>query len=687
MTTHHQGQLALKDIAELADVSRSAVSNWKSRYDTFPDPVEDSPARRPLFEFSEVLTWLNSEDLLPDNWETNAISLIITSAINPLAVTTSDTAAAALISLAILAAHKRSDGALGEEWTTITNAATADDVDSALTQILTQLDHDLLPSSAISHLLDSLHSAPPSALSTLVSGLSQVSKENYGAAAHVIIDTFFSSGGRSTYGYYATTSSTASSLIANAAGTTTSTGDTIFDPTCGIAGTLGALSNLTEDVTLIGNDINRTAVTIASLYTDLAGLPATFTYADILTDDPQPELRAQTIVSEPPLGIRLESQSAKTVTASLQASLGVTVPGAIAADAAFLAYPIHHLAPEGRAYVLTNLSLCSHSRLAQFRQNLVARGAVEAVIQLPRRLLTHTSVATALWVLRAPNPANATEPVLLADASNVQNPEEHIAQWLQAMRTGQETTIPTGSATLAEMITQDNTLLPSQLLSSAPDTEQVLENYDQSWGQLMDTARAVRNTLPEQIPPAGELPTTSAVTPLAELGSITRVTSHYRKGDEEPTEGAISAQLIPLRDQDKPTQEVFIKADTPTVHRGDLLIPHHAEIPARVFDATEGTWVAPTGMFVLRVTGTDFRPEYLAACVNASFNAANDVGVIPRRKLSQIHIPLLSVDEQEKVLTTTGQLQQLAKYAQQLRQQAEAASDATMHIIRYGADI
>lgn len=687
MTTHHQGHLALKDIAELADVSRPAVSNWKSRYSTFPDPVEDSPARRPLFEFSEVLAWLRLEDLLPKDWEANAIRLIIPSAINPLAVTTSDTAAAALISLAVLAVRKHDGGTPGEEWATITSATSVDDVHPALTQLLTQLDHDLLPSSDISHLLDSLHSVPPSALSTLVSGLSQVSKDNYGAAAHVIIDTFFSSGGRSTYGYYATTSSTASSLIANAAGTTTSTGDTIFDPTCGIAGTLISLSDLTEDVTLVGNDINRTAVAIASLYTYLVGLPATFTYADILTNDPQPELRAQTIVSEPPLGIRLEPQTARTVTASLQASLGVTVPGAIAADAAFLTYPIHHLAPEGRAYVLTNLSLCSHDRLAQFRQNLVARGAVEAVIQLPRRILTHTSVATALWVLRAPNPANATEPVLLADASNAQNPEEHIAQWLQAMRTGQETTIPTGSATLAEMITQDNTLLPSQLLRSTPDTEQVLANYDQSWGQLTDTALAVRNVLPEQTTPADQLPTASAVTSLAELGSITRITSSYRKDDEEPTEEAISAQLIPLRDQVKPTKEVSIKADSPTVHRGDLLIPQHAEVPARVFDATEGTWVAPAGMFVLRVTGTDFHPEYLAACVNASLNTAEDGGMTPRRKLSQIHIPLLSVDEQQKVLTVISQLQQLAEHAQRLHQQAETASDATMHVIRYGADI
>lgn len=683
MTTHPQGQLALKDIADLAEVSRPAVSNWKARYPTFPTPVEDSPARRPLFEFSEVLTWLESEDLLPDTWQTNAMRLIITSAINPLTIATSNTAAAALLSLAILAAHKHSDGTLQEEWATITNAG---DVLTALTQILSRLDHDLLSSDDIARLVDNIRSAPPSTLHTLVSGLAQVNKDNYGTAARIIIDTFFGSGGRSTYSQYATTTSAASSLIANAAGTTVIPGATIFDPTCGIAGTLLALHNLSTDLSLVGNDIDRMAVTIASLQTYLADIPATFTHANILTNDPHPQLQAHTIISEPPFGMRLEDTTLTTVTASLQTSLGITVPGPLAADAAFLTYPLHHLAPEGRAYVLTNLSTCSQGRLAQFRQNLIARGAVEAIIQLPRKLLTYTSLATALWVLRAPDATRATEPVLLADASNAKDPADHIAEWLHAMREGRDTTIPTGSTTLAEMITQDSTLLPSLLLNRAPDKGEVLADYKQAWNQLTDTVHTVSDTLSAQAGSAEELPASSSVLPLTELGSVTRIRARYRKTDEEPADGAIAAQLIPFRDRGEPAEEVFIGADTPTVQPGDLLIPNQAGVPARVFTTNEGTWVAPTGMFVLRVTGDQFEPEYLAACINAPFNEVDDGGMIPRRKLSQIQIPLLSLPEQQKVLATTSQLQQLAEQAQKLHRQAEAASAAAMNVIRYDTD-
>ena len=39
------GHLTLKDIAELAQVSRPAVSNWRKRYDDFPQPVAESTPR------------------------------------------------------------------------------------------------------------------------------------------------------------------------------------------------------------------------------------------------------------------------------------------------------------------------------------------------------------------------------------------------------------------------------------------------------------------------------------------------------------------------------------------------------------------------------------------------------------------------------------------------------------------
>ncbi|MBO0824064.1 MAG: N-6 DNA methylase [Actinobacteria bacterium] len=53
------------DIARLAGVGRSAVSNWRRRYAGFPRPVAGTPAS-PLFALIEVETWLHRQGRLLD---------------------------------------------------------------------------------------------------------------------------------------------------------------------------------------------------------------------------------------------------------------------------------------------------------------------------------------------------------------------------------------------------------------------------------------------------------------------------------------------------------------------------------------------------------------------------------------------------------------------------------------------
>ena len=78
------GQLAIKDIAAVADVSRAAVSNWRARHDDFPQPTQDSPQRRPLFDLQEVITWLKKKDLLPEGADKKQAALALTAAANEL---------------------------------------------------------------------------------------------------------------------------------------------------------------------------------------------------------------------------------------------------------------------------------------------------------------------------------------------------------------------------------------------------------------------------------------------------------------------------------------------------------------------------------------------------------------------------------------------------------------------------
>ncbi|AMK79457.1 N-6 DNA methylase [Corynebacterium glutamicum] len=680
MTTSYQGQLSLKDIAELAGVGRPAVSNWRARNESFPAPVKDSSPRRPLFHFNEIMEWLIAEESLPDNWQANATSMFVSSAINPLSASSGDTVRVAILALAVLAAHKNNKV---ETWSNFQDAD--ENIHSALHQFLSPLAPHVLSSDQLEDIITSAKSVAGVVLETLVSGLERINKDSYGHAAQMIIDAFFGRAGRSVFGQYAT-SATVSKLLINAASTTTDAGATIFDPTCGTSGVLLGLGSRIDNATIIGNDVNKDSITISILRAYLEGLDASFTASDVLVHDPQPQLRADTIISEPPFSLRVGSEDFKSVTDSITALLGVKIPQASSGDAAFLTYPINHLSSKGRAYVLTAPSLCVLDRLDDFRRNLVARGMVEAIVQLPQKLLNTTSIATTLWVLRTPDQSKDAAAVLLADASNVEFPDEHIAEWLTAMRKGKTTTIPTGSITLADMVTEGSNLLPSHVLAQLPSSDEVFHTFDESWISLSNTAQSIKEILPSSKPAVEDIPTTSSMAPITKLESITRIATRSWKHDEERPEDTVSAHLIQPRNSED-SSEIFIKGDAQTLLPGDILIPSIAVTPAWVFGDKSGKWVAPSSIFALRVNDDSFLPEYLAACINAPFNVHEDGTRIPRRRLTDIKIPLLSIEEQQKVVEVSESLQRLAEQAKQLAAEAEATSSAVANLIYFGADV
>jgi hypothetical protein len=54
---NHDATVSAADIARLVDVGRAAVSNWRRRFDDFPQPVGGSAAS-PLFSLTEIEAWL-----------------------------------------------------------------------------------------------------------------------------------------------------------------------------------------------------------------------------------------------------------------------------------------------------------------------------------------------------------------------------------------------------------------------------------------------------------------------------------------------------------------------------------------------------------------------------------------------------------------------------------------------------
>lgn len=679
MTAQYQGQISLKDIAELAGVGRSAVSNWRKRNSDFPAPVEGSPERRPLFHFSEVISWLENQDLLPDNWKANLTEPLVISAISPLAIGLEDGESASLVALAALAVRKKGDAA---DWQ---NLLVDKDVRAALSQFLAPLAPDVLSQDQLNEVIANIPSKSDDELNTLVSGLMKLDENSYGDAARIIIEQLFGKAGRGNLGFY-TTSTTVSQLLINAASTTAEDGDIVFDPTCGTSTTLLGAGARISEATVIGNDVSQNAVTTSILRAYLEEVPATFTTSDILTADPQPDLRADTIISEPPFSMR----PAPGIFKPVEALLGISLPPSSSADPAFLTYPVTHLAEKGRAYVLTSPNLCFNDRLDEFRRQLVARGIVEAIIQLPEKLLNTTSISTMLWVLRAPDSSRANDPVLLADASDAQSPEENVAEWLEAMRQGKETAIPTGSITLVDMITEGSNLLPSHVFKESLSPDEATQDFHTSWEDLAGTVHTIGALMPTDKPAVDSLLKPFNALPISKMEAVTRVHSQVYpregRGPRNPGRGPIPAWMISLREGGSPGEALAFTEDS-ILRPGDVLVPHMASKPAWVFNVTESRWVAPSSVHVFRVKDASILPEYLVACVNAPFNEPNDGSKLPRRRMSEIKIPQIDVSEQKKIVNLIKTLRELSQRAKTLEKQSQTALDAAMNLVYFGADM
>ncbi|MGV3153122.1 MULTISPECIES: HsdM family class I SAM-dependent methyltransferase [unclassified Corynebacterium] len=675
------GQLTIKDVAVVADVTRAAVSNWRARHEDFPQPTPDSPPRRPLFDLQEILAWLKSKDLLPKGAEKKRAELALTAAANELRAAHIDPISATTLALYLLALRKQTDtGHDSSGWQQVRTAATTGDLIQALEQAPVPAGLDgatMLPWAQIRDLLADESAA------NLVAGIGQADSEDYAAAAETIIDAFLGLGGRGDISAFGSSTSLSSKLLATAAATTTTAGETVLDPACGIGGTLIDLNTKVGNLTLFGTDIYSAPAAIAQLHAYLVDVDATFTWADSLAHDPHLGTTFGTIVSEPPLGARIQPEVATKLVAS--SGLDVRVPRY--SDDSFLIYVSTHLAPGGYGYVLTTVGAGFRRDMAQLRQTLVARGCVEAVIQLPAGLLSYSRVPTLLWVLRAAQDTPDTS-ILIADATKATSAEIEIGHWLEDMRAGRATSIPVRTLSLAELITLNGDLTPSKLLREELDSDEAaaslrasLSLLEKSVGQIQELQADDTRQLTQ--PPAAAQHST--LQQLIDTGAVAAHRGRHRPHADDTVRDGIEAFLVPIREKGEDPETVIAPRTSRWLQDGDVLVPTIAHLPARVFTGDGHKWVAPTGVTVLEITDSGLDPTYLAACINASFNEPADLGTtIPRRDFKHLEIPILESERQQQVLDSLTRLEKLRQAAATLDRETRAMTDAFLNVVRYG---
>lgn len=640
-----EGLVSPSDIADIAGVSRGAVSNWRKRTKAFPEPIAGTPSK-PLFSRGEVTEWLErhasktrNELVRPKVGESGEMD--VWSALNLLRERLSaDDAAELVLSLAV--ARKTGD-------------ETPIEVPSISEKTL------LLVKAAVERVETSgLAAAGDFALERLARSQGKLGA-NFGFV-----------GSRTTM------------LLANLAAART--GGVLYDPACGIAAALiESVSQGARPSRLVGHDINQRALAIAYQRATLHDVDIELTLTDVLSEDVDPILRADVILLEPPFGIRLDASRRLT-----DARFDFGAPPRSSADTAWLQHAIAHLSDAGRAYVLSPAgTLFRGGEEGRIRAELVKHGCVEAVVGLPGKLLPHTSIPLALWVLRRPLPEAAIEHVLFIDAAETVSPEHDVATWLTDADARES--VPHVDVAITDVLAAKSVLTPQHWVDRTEhDPLDVANAYQQGWSAINHTMKELQNVLKSFEHFANfSKSRVMTVRELIDQGVLDLRTGRPRDRYEDAP-GELQKRLATASDvRDGTLREIGIDTDyddyPELTWEGDVLVTTMNTIRARVDEA--GGHLPSTGVYRLRVRDRDvLSPGYLAIALSGNWNERFQGGsTIQRASIKDLEVPLVPLSEQHDIQLAVLSIQLLHEQSAYLAEEAKTVGTALLDAVRCNA--
>lgn len=659
--------LSPSDIADFAGVRRPVVSNWRRRHADFPPAVAGSEAK-PLFARDAVIAWLRQRGHKIEDGDAGGQVWFALNALRD-RVRMEDAADFVMLIATlkcvnpatferVVRTHPAEQGvALREAVSELRKAPGLQDLREPSTGLL-----ELQPS-----------------LSLVVEAIAGARDRDLAAAIDAVLERLSRSqikGGAESGFVGSRTSALLASLVGDGDGS-------VYDPACGIANVLIQISEGGTVRQLVGSDINRDALRVGAQRALLHGVSVHLVAGDVLMSDPLPDLRADVVVAEPPFGMAWDPSLA---TSDPRFAFGV--PPRMASDLAWVQHAIAHLAPNGRAFVLTYPgALFRAGSERQIRANLLSAGCVEAVVALPPKMLPHTSIGPALWVLR---PRTDPGEVLLVDASDVHvdHVADKVATWLgRAGSPPGEPDVPHAVIPVVELLAAGAALAPARWVGEqSVDESSIADSFARGASALARTLRMIADSslafdeladIPEsRIATVRELIETGVVE--LQLGRLDRARNL------DPAAEARIVRAADINNRRLPASGGLpAPAGIDLTEPGDVLVTTMNEVRAVVDES--GGHLASTGVDRLRILDPEsVTADYLAAALTGPWNSRLHAGTtIQRAPIRDLEVPLIPASDQRKVIQALGTVGALRELSQQLDGQTHETQRSILEALRY----
>lgn len=676
-------------IAKMAGVGRAAVSNWRRRYATFPAPVSGTSAN-PLFDADVVEQWLRDNRKIAEASPVDNLWRWIESC-QPATRLPEAVCLAGAAMLYRSTRTRRSPERLPTPADLLKHLVThnrdlADAIRAILPSEWTAQQHNLVRVAldiAVTHRVDAF-----AEITSRMAAIRSAAALAYARepVAQIMLD-----------------------LVGKPS--------SILDPNCGLGSIIQtALRRATNDriaLQCLGQDTSPTAIALTLVWWSLRSvhaaaeglsLPAIqIKQSRFLLEDTFPDAVVDAVVSYPPFAIH--DWGHEKLGYDPRWAFGI--PPRTESELAWVQHAIAHLSPNGRAVLLMPPAAAARTAGRRIRAELVRRGALRAVIALPRGLIASTSVGLHLWVLTRPVPADEpASPLLFGEinygpdetsggrltASDADVIRRRVAAAWQAFESQPDTFARNEdfyTAPAIDVLDDDVDLTPRRYLTAeaAVNPTDVLDDYD----DLTRLLAAISAGLPKlRIAQRSQLGDASTI----ELGDLVRSEALTIQRPAPRLRDDIAADTVPaITAQDvlagaPPSGRIALphasEARNTVVREDDVLIPLLGQpVVARVATTEQvGAQLGP-GVCAIRIQPGVLDPRFVAGALMRTDSARTTGRALPvttglRVEVKRFRVPVLPIDVQRSFGEVFAQLTMLDA---QLRRVAVQGSDLVQELL------
>lgn len=658
--------MTVSDIAELAGVQRSTVSNWQRRHDEFPAPLPDSPPGRPQFNAAAVREWL--AERYPDKVGGN-------------------------------------DGAdeIVRNWRYTTNDVQCDDATDPLTLLIAAIQGE-----HITYWEGGYDERYPMSIGADHLDTKIRATKSQAAAIREFLETEISEGGVDKAALIERAAQefdeldrwrrTPEALSAQRnlhnllAGLVHEESTSVLDFACGTGSLLLATCQKHSAVKLVGMEPDLVKAFIADARLAQRANTEIAIDADILEVDALKGRVFDAVVSIPPFGRKVDLGNERMRRLPFGPVRG-------SADAAWPQLAIQALSPDGEAFLVLPHTLAFEDRSDQIRRELIQQGRLAAVVTLPSNALPASKSAPHLWILS--NRRDPTSDVLFVDYSMVDPTDTQtygdlahtLCNWLDDP--SGETALPPDDPRFVA-VTPIKLLGPTVILdpqywcahvatpTSAPELIEMVEDATAT----LDQAR--QRVLVTDIPACRLVADRPAMITVREArddmwvkmirrgaGRRDQTSALDNVAGIEPPKLRIHDADLMWRGEDGVVRYVEAKASHDSSHSGrnlvelgDVLVWATPDRQVRATVSTAGGFAPSHEITVLRCDPEKLNPHYLALSLASGRNSIHvTASNLPGLRPLDLSFPLIPMEQQN----------QLANYAQaayRLRAAAQAVASA-----------